>query len=101
MGSAGLLTGSSLFAALAAEGDYQAMLLSCIDPMHCHSGLQIHGSARVDRPVQPVRDCRRCDRNREHRKALAEFRRAAGTRHPKLTIETGLMALDASIQMFS
>jgi hypothetical protein len=36
-----------------------------------------------------------------HRRALAEFRRAAGTRHPELTIETGLMALDSSIQMFS
>ena len=28
-----------------------------------------------------------------HRRALAEFRRAVGTRHPKLTIETSLMAL--------
>jgi len=34
-----------------------------------------------------------------HRKALAEFRKAVGKRQPKLTIETGLMALDGSIQM--
>ena len=36
-----------------------------------------------------------------HRKALAELRQAVGKRHPQLTIETGLMALDGSIQMFS
>jgi len=36
-----------------------------------------------------------------HRKALTEFRKAVGKRQPKLTIETGLMALDGSIQMFS
>jgi len=101
MGSAGLLTGSSPFAALTAEGDYQAMLPSCIDPMHGHSGLQIHGSARVHRPVQQFVIAGATIETETHRRALAEFRRAAGTRQPKVTIETGLMALDGSIQMFS
>ena len=36
-----------------------------------------------------------------HRRALAEFRRAVGTRHSELTVETGLMALDGSLQMYS
>jgi carbonic anhydrase len=36
-----------------------------------------------------------------HRQALAKFRQEVGTRHPKLGVETGLMALDGSIEMFS
>ena len=34
-----------------------------------------------------------------HRRALAEFRAAVAKRHPDLTVETGLMALDGSLQM--
>jgi len=36
-----------------------------------------------------------------HRKAIAKFRKAIGKRHPKVTIETGLLALDGSIELFS
>lgn len=36
-----------------------------------------------------------------HRKVLAEFREAVAKRHPALAVETGLMALDGSIEMFS
>ena len=36
-----------------------------------------------------------------HRGALAELRQAVGKRHPELAVETGLMALDGSLQMFS
>jgi carbonic anhydrase len=35
-----------------------------------------------------------------HRRALTEFRGAVAHRHPHLQIETGLMALDGSIQIF-
>jgi hypothetical protein len=35
-----------------------------------------------------------------HRKALAEFRTAVVKRHPGLVVETGLMALDGSLQTF-
>ncbi len=34
-----------------------------------------------------------------HRRALAEFRAAVAKRHPELSVETGLMALDGSLQM--
>lgn len=36
-----------------------------------------------------------------HRDALAEFRKEVAERHPKLKIETGLMALSGRIEMFS
>ena len=36
-----------------------------------------------------------------HKKALAEFREAVAKRHPKLTVVTGLMALDGSIEIFT
>ena len=39
--------------------------------------------------------------NETHRKALAEFRKEVGQRQPKLKVETGLMALDGSMMMFS
>jgi len=34
-----------------------------------------------------------------HRAALAEFRKQVARRHPKLQVETGLMALDGSVEM--
>jgi len=154
-GSAGLLAALSPGNAFA-QGDYQAMLLSCIDPRMVapvhkymdqrdltgqYSQFVIAGAAiavvapsfetwrpafwdnlatsvqlhRITKLI--VIDHRDCAAARiaygpasitdpaieteTHRRALAEFRRAAGTRHPELTIETGLMALDSSIQMFS
>jgi carbonic anhydrase len=36
-----------------------------------------------------------------HRAALAEFRKQVGQRHPGLGVETGLMAINGTIQMFS
>ena len=35
---------------------------------------------------------------RTHREALAEFRKQLAVRHPKLGIETGLMALDGTLE---
>ena len=39
--------------------------------------------------------------NELHRTALAEFRKQVGQHQPKLAVETGLMALDGSMMMFS
>ncbi len=36
-----------------------------------------------------------------HRAALMEFRRQVGERHPGLAVETGLMALNGKVEMFS
>jgi carbonic anhydrase len=36
-----------------------------------------------------------------HRVALMEFRKQVGERHPKLVVETGLMALNGKVEMFS
>jgi carbonic anhydrase len=36
-----------------------------------------------------------------HRAALAEFRKQVKERQPKLAVETGLMALDGTVEMFS
>jgi carbonic anhydrase len=152
-GSAGLLALSPSLS-LAAEGDYDAMLLSCIDPRMVapvykymdqrgltgqYSQLVIAGAAiavvapkfEVWRPafwdnlaatVQlhhirrliaiDHRDCGAAEiaygpasiadpqtETETHRKVLAELRNEVGKRQPGLTIETGLMALDGSIQM--
>ena len=36
-----------------------------------------------------------------HKAALMEFRKQVGERHPKLGVETGLMALNGKVEMFS
>jgi len=155
-GSAGLLTASSPYTGFAAEGDYQAMLLSCIDPRmvapvykymdqrgltgqysqfviagaaiavvapsfetwrpafwdNLATSVELHritkliaidhrdcGAARIAYGASSIADP--AIETETHRKALAEFRKAVAERQPKLTLETGLMALDGSIQMFS
>jgi carbonic anhydrase len=153
-GSAGLLALSPSLS-LAAEGDYEAMLLSCIDPRMVtpvykymdqrgltgqYSQFVIAGAAiavvapkfeawrpafwdnlattvqlhHINRLIAiDHRDCGAAQiaygeasiadpqtETETHRKVLAELRSEVGKRQPKLTIETGLMALDGSIQMF-
>lgn len=144
------------FSARAAEGNYEAMLVSCIDPRMVslvynymdkrglsgkYSQFVIAGAAiaavapkfKAWRPafwdnlatsVQlhhlkgviaiDHRDCGAAKiaygddsiadpqiETRTHRAVLAEFRAAVTRHHPQLTIETGLMALDGSIEMFT
>ena len=153
-GSAGLLAAASPFAALAAEGNYDAMLLSCIDPRMVspvhkymdqrglngqYSQFVIAGAAiavvapkfeawrpafwgnlaatmqlhHIKRLIAiDHRDCGAAViaygaasiadpqiETETHRKAFTELRKEVGQRQPGLTIETGLMALDGSIQM--
>ena len=140
----------------AAEGDYEAMLLSCIDPRMVtpvynymekrglggkYSQFVIAGAAIAvvapkfeawrtafwDNIATSVelhhlkgviaidhRDCGAARiaygedsianpqiETKTHREVLAEFRAAVAQHHPQLTVETGLMALDGSIEMFS
>ena len=142
--------------AWAAEGNYDAMILACIDPriqepVHAfaqknglvgkYSQFVIAGAAigvvspkfadwhkafwdnlavtielhRIKRVIAiDHRDCGAAklaygdaavatpDKEAEtHRTALAEFRKEVGQRQPKLAVETGLMALDGSMIMFS
>lgn len=150
------LTAALPLNAWAAEGNYEAMLLSCIDPRmvtpvydymakrglggkysqfviagaaiavvapkfeawrvafwdNLATSVQLHhlkgviaighrdcGAARIaygeDSIATPQTE------TKTHRKVLADFRAAVAQRHPKLTVETGLMALDGSIEMFS
>jgi carbonic anhydrase len=144
------------FKSRAAEGDYQAMLLSCIDPRmvtpvykymeqrgfggtysqfviagaaiavvapkfaawrpafwaNLAASVELHNLTRVI--AIDHRDCGAARiaygensitnpqiETRTHREVLAEFRAAVAEHHPQLTVETGLMALDGSIEMFS
>ena len=154
-GAAGLLA-LRPFPARAAGGDYEAMVLACIDPrMQApvfeylkkhgltgeYSQFTIAGAAigvvapkfagwhqtfwdnlavtvelhKIKRVIAiDHRDCGAAKfaygeksvatpdtETATHRKALAEFRRAVAHRHPHLAVETGLMALDGTLQMFS
>lgn len=139
--------------ALAAEGDYEAMVLGCIDPrlqepVRAYTGERdltgkfshfvIAGAAigavapsfqnwhgafwdnlgtsvqlhRIKRVIAiNHRDCgaariaygdaavaNRDVETETHRAALVEFRKQVAERQPKLAVETGLMALDGSIE---
>jgi carbonic anhydrase len=141
---------------LAAEGNYEAMLLTCIDPRmpeptikymesrhmvgqysqfsiagaaigvvappfkdwapafwgNLASSIQLHHIPKVI--AMDHRDCGAAKiaygaekvanpeiETETHKAALMEFRKQVGERHPKLRVETGLMALDGSVEMFS
>jgi carbonic anhydrase len=141
---------------LAAEGNYEAMILACIDPrfqepvfayaqknglVGKYSQFVIAGAA-IGVVAEPFKDWHKAfwdnlatsielhkiksviaidhrdcgaaeiaygrdrvvpeERETEtHRAALAEFRKQVGQRHPGLGVETGLMAINGTIQMFS
>ena len=154
-GSAGLVAAFP-FAALGAPGNYEAMVLSCIDPRfpeltlnymkgrgllgkysqfaiagagigvvapafkdwhkafwdNLAATIELHRIARVI--VLDHRDCgaariaygeaTTADPRVEtdaHRAALQEFRKQVSERQPKLAVETGLMALDGTVEMLS
>jgi carbonic anhydrase len=154
-GGAGVLAAFP-FAALAAEGNYEAMVLSCIDPRfpeltlnymkgrglagkysqfviagasigvvapafkdwqkafwdNLAASIQLHHISKVI--AIDHRDCGAAKiaygpekvanpqiETETHRAALIEFRRQVGEHQPKLAVETGLMALDGKVEMFS
>jgi len=157
LGVAGVAATLPLKAGAAAEGQYDAMLLSCIDPrmvapvykymqevqnlggqysQFCIAGaaiavvapkfaawrpafwenaatsLQLH---RINKIIAiDHRDCGAAKvaygedaistpevETKTHREVLAEFRKAVAEHHPQLTVITGLMALDGSIEIFT
>jgi carbonic anhydrase len=144
------------FEAWAAEGDYEAMLVSCIDPRlvtpvynymdkrglsgkysqfviagaaiavvapkfetwrpafwdNLATSVQLHhltkviaidhrdcGAAKIAYGDDSIADPQ--IETKTHREVLAEFRAAVAEHHPQLAVETGLMALDGTIEMFS
>ena len=154
-GSAGVLAAFP-FVALAAEGNFEAMVLSCIDPRfpeltlnymkergmlgkysqfvfagaaigvvapafkdwqkafwdNLAASIQLHHIPKVI--AIDHRDCGAAKiaygeakvanpqiETETHRAALAEFHKQVKERQPKLAVETGLMALDGKVEMFS
>ena len=63
-----------------------------IDHRDCGAAKIAYGEAKVATPQAETET---------HRAALAEFRKQVGERQPKLSVETGLMALDGKIEMFT
>jgi len=63
-----------------------------IDHRDCGAAKIAYGEAKVATPQAETET---------HRAALAEFRRQVGERQPKLAVETGLMALDGTVEMFA
>ncbi|HJN47000.1 MAG TPA: carbonic anhydrase [Vicinamibacterales bacterium] len=57
------------------------------------------GAAEIAYGAAAVADAT-CE-TRTHREALAEFRRQLAVRHPQLGVETGLMALDGTLEGIS
>ena len=153
-GALGLAATLAPFMAIAAEGNYEAMVLGCIDPRlqepvakytagraltgkysqfviagasigvvaepfkdwhkafwdNLATSVQLHHIGKViainhrDCGAAKIAygDAKVADRDTEtetHRAVLAEFRKQVGERQPKLAIETGLMAIDGTIEM--
>ena len=149
-----LATALAPFMAFAAEGNYEAMVLGCIDPRlqepvvkytagrgltgkysqfviagaaigvvaepfkdwhkafwdNLETSVQLHHIGKVI--AINHRDCgaakiaygdakvaTREIETETHRVALAEFRKQVGEKQPKLAVETGLMAIDGTIEM--
>ena len=63
-----------------------------IDHRDCGAAKIAYGDTSISTPEKE---------NELHRTALAEFRKQVKEHQPKLAVETGLMALDGSMMMFS
>lgn len=66
--------------------------LIAIDHRDCGASRVAYGAEVIGDPARETE---------AHRAALAELRRQAGERHPDLTVETALMALDGSLTVFA
>src|SRR3954453_16262108 len=69
---------------------HQIDKIIAIDHRDCGAAKIAYGDAAVADPARETET---------HRQALAKFRQEVGARHPKVGIETGLMALDGSMEM--
>lgn len=63
-----------------------------MDHRDCSAAKIAYGAEKVTNPRIEIET---------HKAALMEFRKQAGERHPKLAVETGLMALNGKVEMFS
>jgi hypothetical protein len=63
-----------------------------IDHRDCGAARIAYGEAKIANPEIETET---------HKAALAEFRKQVAERHPQLGVETGLMALDGTMQMFT
>lgn len=63
-----------------------------LDHRDCGAAKIAYGAAKVATPELETKT---------HQRALAEFRRQVHQRHPKMAVETGLMALDGKVEMFT
>lgn len=63
-----------------------------IDHRDCGATKIAYGEAKVANPQVETET---------HRAALVQFRKQVGERHPQLGVDTGLMALDGTMEMFS
>ena len=57
------------------------------------------GAAKIAYGADAVKD--RATETATHKAALAEFRAQVATRHPTMKVETSLMALDGTVEMFT
>src|SRR3954470_4174884 len=57
------------------------------------------GAAKIAYGAEKVADAK--TETETHRAAMTEFRKQVGQRHPELKVETGLMALNGRIEMFT
>lgn len=57
----------------------------------CSAAKIAYGAEKVDAKIE----------TETHRASLLEFRKQVGERHPRLVVETGLMALNGKVEMFS
>ena len=154
--ASGVLIAARPFDVLAAGGNYEAMVLACIDPRiqepvreylatggltgkysqfviagaaigvvadafkdwhkafwdNLAASIQLHnikqviaidhrdcGAAKIAYGADKVANA--AAETATHRTAMTEFRKQVGTRFPQLGVETGLMALDGKMEMFS
>ncbi|HEY6024192.1 MAG TPA: carbonic anhydrase [Pseudolabrys sp.] len=63
-----------------------------MDHRDCSAAKIAYGAEKVANPGIEIET---------HKAALMEFRKQASERHPKLAVETGLMALNGKVEMFS
>jgi hypothetical protein len=156
MAAAGMVTALSPLTAFAASGNYEAMVLDCIDPRmqepvrrylakrgltgkysrftiagaaigvvaepfkdwhkafwdNLAASIQLHNIKRVI--AIDHRDCGAAKiaygadkvanpriETETHRTAMGEFRKQMAQKHPELKVETGLMAINGKIEMFT
>jgi hypothetical protein len=75
--------------AFGAEGNYEAMLLTCFDPRFPEH--RDCGAVKVANPQIETGT---------HKAALMEFRKQVGEKQLSLKVELNLMALDGKVEMF-